>query len=128
MGSVNNYDSCRYCITEEMFQSDIHRRIFRCISEMNAKGKTSTTPYDILMQYGDAVVDICADMADLVADYSFVHLKTTYNEIRYIAYHRDGIEPRYTDIRFEDYVVAFVKAYEDEERKESDIRTEAAAA
>lgn len=103
----NYYDDCNI-ITEDMFQIELNKRIFCLVRDMNTKGKKSTTPFDILMEYGEKVMDICADMAGLVADFSFIHLKMQYNERKYLESCILGMEPKRTNIQFVDYVKTFV--------------------
>ena len=122
----NYYEDCR-CISQDMFRDATNRRIFGLIAEMNGNGKVDTTPADIFAEYGEAVVDIAADMCDLFTDWSFIHLKTEYNEKRFFASCVFGIEQIKTDVGFEDYVKQFIKIVCDEERN-ADNRPEVVAA
>lgn len=124
----NYFDDCR-CISQDMFQDDLNRRIFGLIADMNRRGKIETTPCDILQEYGEAVVDIAADMCDLCTDYSFIHLKMDYNERHYLASCAFGVEYTKTDVQFEDYVKQFINVvYDKDEQRAGGDRTENAAA
>lgn len=112
----NYYDDC-HCLSPDMFQDDKNRRIFGIIVDMNRQGKVNTTPCDIFNEYNEAVFDIAADMCELCTDYSFIHLKTEYNERHFMASCVFGVEYTRTDVQFEDYVKQFIKlVYEGESR------------
>lgn len=130
-GWRNNYfDDVRCSVTEEMFLDEVNRRIFRIISEMNSKGQTETDPCSILEVYGNEVLDILPAMLDLVVDYSFIHLKTDYNERQFIASCVLGTESRRTDVGFVDYVKQFITIVyqEDEGKRSEDKRSKVTAA
>lgn len=112
----NYYDDCR-SLSADMFQNDTNRRIFGYIMEMNAKGMSDTTPADIFKEYGAEVMDIVPSLSSLCIDYSFIHLKTEYNERNYIASLVYGTKQQRTEVRFEDYVTQFIKLVYDEETK-----------
>ncbi len=123
---VNYYDYCQ-CIAVYMFSIPANRRIFELIADMNAKGKTATDPCSILQEYGETVMDIACDMVDLCTDYSFIKLKTEYNEQRYIESLLYGTEQKFTNVTFDDYVKQFIMLYyEREESKFSGTVTTAA--
>lgn len=105
----NFFGDCRSTITEDMFLDDTNRRIFRLIREMNAQGRASTTPYDIFMEYGDSVVDIVPEMVGRVLESSFTWERCRFNEKQYRSSLASGIEPRYTNVQFSDYVKSFIK-------------------
>ena len=111
------FDDCRCVISPEMFRDDVCRRIYGYIVAMNKEGKTDTRPSSILEVYGDDVVDIVADMVELCTDYSFIHLKTEYNEKRYLAHAATGIIYGRTDVQFSDYVTQFIKLSYESERE-----------
>ena len=90
------------------------------MSEMNRNGKVKTTPCDIFEEYGNVVVDIMPRMCELVTDYSFIYLKTKYNEEQYLLNEYYGIETKYTDVCFCDYVKRFIKAVFENEKERSD--------
>ena len=116
----NFYDDCCSVITPDMFNDEVNRRIFVMVSEMNRNGKVNTTPCDIFEEYGNVVVDIMPRMCELVTDYSFIYLKTKYNEEQYILSEYYGIETKYTDVCFGDYVKRFIKAVFENEKERSD--------
>ena len=107
--SRNFFTDCVSCLLPDMFLDDDNRRIYGLVSEMNRKGMTDTNPYNIFMEYGEAVVDLVPRMTELCTDYSFVWLKTEYNERRYIASMRDGVDYGRTDVQFVDYINQFLK-------------------
>lgn len=111
------FDDCRCVISPEMFRDDVCRRIYGYIVAMNKEGKTDTRPSSILEVYGDEVIDIVADMVELCTDYSFIHLKTEYNEKRYLAHVATGIIYGRTDVQFSDYVTQFIKLSYESERE-----------
>lgn len=125
---MNYFGFCKSCITPEMFNDDMNRRIFGIIAEMNRNGEYDTRPATIFGKYGSSVMELLPRMIDLVTDYSFVYLKAAYNENRYLFSLVYGIEPKYTDITFEKYVESFIKRHYYEERYKTDVRTAAAAA
>lgn len=109
------YYDVKSCITEDMIQDGMNKRIFRMVSEMNAKGKKETTPTAILEEYGEAVMDILPDIVDKAVDNSFVWLKCKHNEEQYLSSLETGYKPKYTYVEFSDYVGAFIKLYNEEE-------------
>lgn len=127
-GEMNYFDVCRCSITADMFTDDLNRRIYTIVSEMNSKGEVDTRPSVIFDRYGVDVIDLLPQMVDMVTDFSFIHLKMDYNEKRYLASLTTGMEPQYTDVTFADYVEALVKIHYNEERKDTAVRTAAAAA
>ena len=115
--SVNYYESCRCCITPDMFSDDTNRRIYEIVVEMNANGIIEVSPYTIYTTYGDKVRDMICRMCELATDYSFLHMKTQYNEMMFVRWHLLGIRPRYTDVKFDDYVNRFIQlVFENDER------------
>lgn len=125
----NFFEDCRSCVTEDMFKDEANRRIYALIADMNAKGKHITSPYDIVEEYGEEVLDLCQAMSDKVTEYSFIHLKTQYNEGQYLREQSYGIEARYTNVQFVDYVrqLIILDSMNYEERNRS-ARGESAAA
>lgn len=125
----NYFDDCRSSLTEDMFLDETNRRIFSLVAEMNAKGKHRTDPCSIFEEYGEKVLDLCPVMADKMVEYSFIHLKTQYNEGQYIMEQSYGIEARYTNVQFVDYVrqLIILDSMNYEERNRS-ARGESAAA
>lgn len=124
----NYYDDCGTIITADMFFDEKNRRVWKLIVDMNAKGLKETTPCDIFKEYGQAVADIVPWMCELVADYSFVYRKTKYNEISYLMNEFYGVETKYTDVRFEDYVKKFIKTVYEKEGADNHRRGQGAAA
>lgn len=122
----NYFDDCR-CLSPDMFLNVTNRRIFGYVREMNLKGKVCTDPCSILEEYGEAVVDIAADMCDVCTDYSFIHLKMDYNERHFLASVAYGVEQTRTDVEFVDYVKQFIKLVYDEDKKRADGAKIAAA-
>lgn len=118
-GYENWYDDCRCSVSADMFRDATNRRIFELVADMNAMGKTETTPCDIMQEYGAEVMDIACDMVDLCTEYSFIHLKTKYNEERYIENMLFGSNHQATNVEFVDYVKKFVQLsyWEDERQK-----------
>ncbi len=102
------YKDCRSCISSSMFQDETNRRIFDLIVDMREKGNVETDPCSILSTYGEAVTDLAIPMAERCAKYSFLWLKTDYNEKRYIASLITGEEYEFTDVEFTDYVNQFI--------------------
>lgn len=107
----NYYMDCRCCVTEDMFMDATNRRIYHYVAEMQAGGKSATRPSDIFAEYGAEVVDILADMMDKVGNYSFMYLKWLINEGSYLYQMNTGVRAKCTDVRFSEYVDAFVKMY-----------------
>lgn len=99
----NYFDDVKSLVSQDMFLDETNRRIYGLVWEMNAKGMESTRPSDIFDEYGADVADICADMCELCADYSFLYLNTKYREQRYLS----GCKAR-KDVTFSDYVNQFV--------------------
>lgn len=99
----NYFDDVKCLVSQDMFKNETNYRIYGLIWEMNAKGLIETTPSDIFAEYGASVVDIAADMCDLVTDFSFIHLNTKYREERFLK----GYKNR-KDVTFSDYVNQFV--------------------
>ena len=124
----NYYDDCGTIITADMFLDEKNRRVWKLIEDMNAKGLKETTPCDIYEEYGQEVADIVPWMCELVADYSFVYRKTKYNEISYMMNEFYGVETKYTDVRFEDYVKKFIKTVYEKEGADNHRRGQGAAA
>lgn len=122
----NYFDDCR-CLSSDMFLNETNRRIFGYVREMNLKGNVCTDPCSILEEYGEAVVDIAADMCDVCTDYSFIHLKMDYNERHFLSSVAYGIEQTRTDVEFVDYVKQFIKLVYDEDKKRADGAKTAAA-
>lgn len=114
----NYFDDCRM-LTPDMFLDDSNRHIFLLIQDMNGRGKVCTDPCTIFKEYGAAVSDLLGRMVALCVEYSFIHLKTQYNERQFIQSCTDGKERKQTDIQFEDYVNQFLKDVYYEERKTS---------
>lgn len=122
----NFYDDCRSVITADMFGNDICRKIYGYIQDMNRNGKEDTTPLAILDEYGAEAMGILHEMVGLCTDYSFIHLKTRYNEQSYLVSIVTGYERGYTNVGFIEYVKEFIKlTYE--ERDGSDGAEGAAA-
>ena len=119
----NFYTNCRCCITDDMFSDDVNRRIFRMVAEMNAKGQEEINPYTILMAYGDDVLDICYRMCELCTEYSFIHKKVQFNERQFLIWCLYGYRPKYTEVKFDDYInkfiqIVFSNARQEEKRRE----------
>ena len=113
----NYYTDCRCCVTEDMFADETNRRIYHYVSEMQSAGKSDTRPSDIFEEYGAAVVDIIYDMMDKVNNYSFMYLKWLINEGSYLYQMNTGVRAKGTDVRFSEYVNAFVNMYFYEEKR-----------
>lgn len=120
-GYENWYDDCRCSVSADMFRDATNRRIFELVADMNARGKVETTPCDIMKEYGAAVMDIACDMVDICTEYSFIKLKTDYNEQRYIENLLFGVNHLATNIEFLDYVKKFVElSYKEDERQKAE--------
>lgn len=107
-GERNYFEDCRSILTGDMFQDETNRRIYGLVSDMNRKGKVNTDPCSIFDEYGADVLDIVADMTQLCTEWSFVYLKTLYNERCFICSCTDGIKYQRTCVEFVDYVKQFV--------------------
>jgi hypothetical protein len=125
-GADNYYDECTM-LTPDMFLDDTNRRVFALVSDMNRNGKTATTLYDVYAEYGDAVADIVPRMAELVCDFSFIHLKTEYNEKRYLANINSPVEYRPTEVKFSTYVNKLIQIHFKDEARTTEIRQSACA-
>ena len=113
----NYFDDCKCLVSQDMFLNEVNRRIYGLVWEMNAKGMACTDPLSIFNEYGEKVVDICADMIEVCTNYSFIHLKTEYNERRFISSCISGTDYVRTNVQFIDYVKQFVNlVYKDEEK------------
>lgn len=125
----NYFDDCKCFVSQDMFIDDANRRIFAIIKEMNGRGKVCTDPCTIFKEYGAEVLDLSCRMVDLCTDYSFIHKKTQYNEMRFVASCATGVEYKGTDVQFVDYVMEFVKIVtRDEEQRDRHLGAENAAA
>ena len=113
----NYFTHCRCCLTVDMFSDEANRRIYAIVAEMNAKGKTATTPSDIFAEYGAEVMDVMDAMVEKGVNWSFIHKKVQYNEYWYIERQLSGCEARHTDVTFLDYINLFVKIVFEDERK-----------
>lgn len=113
----NYYIYCRSYIFPDAFQDENNRRIYKLIMDMNSKGKAATDPQSIFLEYGEKVLDLVPVMADRLVDDSFIHRKCWYNECQYIGSQVTGLKPKFTDVKFTDYVETFVKIVYDEERR-----------
>lgn len=116
----NFFESCRCCITEDMFSDEVNRRLFRMVSEMNKAGNPETDPYSILMTYGDEVKDIVYRMCELSCEFSFLHKKTQYNERQFLIWVSYGFKPNYTHVTFDDYVNRFIQLVFSNEKEGED--------
>lgn len=116
------YEDCRSMVTSDMFKDQTNRRIYNLIVEMNEKGKNDTTPCGIFEEYGPEIVDIVPRMCELVADWSFIHKKTKYNEVRYLYGLINGMKAKRTDVRFSDYVMQFIKRSLEDDKESGDRR------
>jgi len=113
----NYFDDCKCLVSQDMFLNEVNRRIYGFVWEMNAKGMACTDPLSIFNEYGEKVMDICADMMEVCTYYSFIHLKTEYNERRFIRSCIAGTDYVRTNVQFIDYVKQFVNlVYKDEEK------------
>lgn len=113
----NYFDDCKCLVSQDMFLKEVNRRIYGLVWEMNAKGMACTDPLSIFNEYGEKVMDICADMMEVCTHYSFIHLKTEYNERRFIRSCIAGTDYVRTNVQFIDYVKQFVNlVYKDEEK------------
>lgn len=99
----NYFDDVKCLISEDMFRDEVNRRTFGLIREMNANGKTDTTPADIFEEYGAKVLDIVTQIVDLCTDYSFIHLNMRYRETCFLS----GCQTK-RNVTFNDYVNQFV--------------------
>lgn len=122
------WEDVRCNITEDMIKDETNKRIFHVISDMHKKGKTMTTPCDLYTEYGFLVEDIVPRMCELANDYSFLALKTQYNSNQYLAQYIYGVQAKYTEIKFKDYVSRYINLLFDEERKLKYNRTKGSAA
>lgn len=79
--------------------------------------------------YGKEAEDIMIRMVELSTDYDFMHMKTMYNERQFLIYAGYGIEPKYTNVEFTDYINRFISLiFDDKEgRKQHSIGKDAAA-
>lgn len=98
------YEDCRYCVTADMFSDEVNGRIYNIISDMRGKGKKETSPLQIVREYGEAVYGLLSRMLELVVNYSFLHLKTEYNEKNFLCRCIFGQAKKPTDVQFVDYV------------------------
>lgn len=124
------YADCKSVITSSMFKDENNRRIFELIVDMREKGNTETDPCSILSTYGEAVMDLSIPMAERCAKYSFLWLKTDYNEKRYIASLITGEDYEFTDVEFVDYINQFINLVSNGEKTTTNRhhRTEVVAA
>ena len=108
VGDEHYVNDCRSFITKEMFEDETNRTLYGYIMELSAKGE-DYSPLGIYSHYGQSVTDLVPAMVEKVTDYSFVHKKSLYNERQWLGSQVFGVKPAYTDIRFSDYVMAFIK-------------------
>lgn len=108
VGDEHYVNDCRSFITKEMFEDETNRALYGYIMELSAKGM-DYSPLGIYSHYGQSVTDLVPAMVEKVTDYSFVHKKSLYNERQWLGSQVFGVKPIYTDIRFSDYVMAFIK-------------------
>lgn len=108
----NYWSDCRSCVCAEMFADKVNARMFGLIADMNGGGKVPS-PYGILVEYGQAVIDIVEEMCERCTEYSFDIMRTRYNEERYLLLLSQGVDYGYTNVQFSDYVNQFITmAYE----------------
>lgn len=115
----NYFDDCRCVLTADMFINEKNRKIYNIVSDMNRQGKVNTDPCTIFEEYGEAVSDIVYDMVALCTDYSFLHLKTEYNERLFLHSCMTGEDYKRNDVQFSDYVRQFIINVYSNERKAS---------
>lgn len=108
-GETNYFDSCRSMLSADMMSDPVNRRIYGYVEAMNAKGKTDTRPHAIFDEYGAEVMDILAEMCELVNEWSFVHKKTWHNERLYLASLLYNVDVEYSNVKFEDYVAQLIR-------------------
>ena len=105
---LEHYPSCKYCITEEMFDSDIHKDIYALITNAAKFGGKSSL-YDLFVLYPDKVSDLCPYIANLTIFEDFEVKKMNYNEEQWLKSLTDGVTPNYSSVVFDDYVSEFIK-------------------
>ena len=109
-GNEEYFLSCRSCITADMFSDDRNARLYSLIRDMNINGIRSTTPYDVAdhcRKGGVDISDILSYMVEISIDSHFEMKKYEYNRD---VYHCDASRtPRYTRVRFEDYINRFMQ-------------------
>ena len=123
------FKHCRYCLTPDMFSDEVNRRLFVIVSEMYEKGCRDINPLTIMETYGKEAEEIMIRMVELSTDSDFMHMKTMYNERQFLIYAGYGIEPKYTNVEFTDYINRFISLVFDgkEGRKQHSIGKDAAA-
>lgn len=120
---------CRYCITPDMFSDEVNRRLYIIVSEMYESGRRDINPLTIMETYGDKAEDIMVRMVELSTDFDFMHMKTMYNERQYLIFAGYGIEPKYTNVQFTDYINRFISlVFNDKQKGERDSDNKDAAA
>lgn len=115
----NYFLECGCSVSEYMFEDPVNRQIYKLVADMNRRGKVHTSPWSLLMEYGREALDIAPDMCERCMKYSFVALKTKYNEDCYMASLIDGLDYGYTNVQFSDYVNNFLTLVYHEERQAS---------
>ena len=132
LGSMTDesfFNSCRCCITPDMFSDDTNRRIYQVIFDMNSGGFVETNPSTIFMRYGYEVSGLVPRMCELAAEFSFVSKMSRYNENQFLLWSIYGIRPNYSKVTFDDYVNRFIQIVFSNEREERDqVRRGGAAA
>jgi len=123
------FQHCRYCLTPDMFSVEVNRRLYIIVSEMYESGCRDINPLTIMETYGDKAEDIMVRMVELNTDFDFMHMKTMYNERQYLIFAGYGIEPKYTNVQFTDYINRFISlVFNDKQEGKRDSDNKDAAA
>ena len=108
----NHFPDCQCSIVEEMFEDERSRRVFSAIRKMHEANLTSTTPFDICVQFPE-MASLSSFMCDVAIENDFEDKKVLYNDNIYLfknflAKENESVPP-YTTVKFSDYVTALIK-------------------
>ena len=124
----NFFRSCRSSVNERMFSDEVNRRLYIIVSEMYESGRRDINPLTIMETYGEKAEDIMVRMVELSTDFDFMHMKTMYNERQYLIFAGYGIEPKYTNVQFTDYINRFISlVFNDKQGERNSDNKDAAA-
>lgn len=109
LNSFNGDDyliNCKSCITADMFSDERNKVIYSKAIEMSKSGLKEITPQTML-QYDSDMTSLLPYILDLATDWNFVVKKAEYNSNVYYTDHSKT--PRYTMVKFDDYITRFIK-------------------
>lgn len=98
------YPACQYCVTQEMFDDKMMRRLYGCMIRLHQDG-TEVNISTIVESMNIVIGEIVSYLCGIAAFESFLHKKTEYNMNQELF----NKNPRFTNVTFDDYVRRFIK-------------------